>query len=246
MKIDAVPTLNDIRSDEFIHKTVIVIDVLRATSWIVTAFANGAHTVIPTETVSQAIHLQKEGDLLAGERFCKKISGFDLGNSPVELLNENIHDKRIILTTTNGTRAIHKCQKAQTILCASFLNAKSCARVATDLQRDIILVCAGTGDRFSLEDSLCAGRLVKEFKTIANTDEKYIYNDFAIAMHAAYEQLKNSIEETLKQSEHGKRLIKLGFDEDVSFCTKLNRYDLVPYLTEDGLRLFSSKFTDHS
>ena len=234
MHIDAVPTINDVRSDELVHKTVIVIDVLRATSCIVTALAHGCDGVIPVETVSQAVNMHEKDDLLGGERLCKKISGFDFGNSPLEYAHADLRGKKIILTTTNGTRAIQKSGRAMHILCGSFLNAHACAKYALQLQKKIVLVCAGTRDRFSLEDSLCAGRIVEEMQQLLG--EQPVLNDFALAMYLAYNQISDRLEETLLKCENGVKLRKLGFVEDVSFCAQLNRYDTVPVMQDQILR----------
>src|SRR5690606_12087517 len=105
MQVDVIPSVTEATSDEFIHKTVIVIDVLRATSCITTALEYGCAGVIPVETVGQAKSMQKAGQLLAGERFCKRVPGFDLGNSPHEFIQNDVQGRTIIMTTTNGTRA---------------------------------------------------------------------------------------------------------------------------------------------
>lgn len=234
MQLDAVPTINDIRSDELLHKTVIVIDVLRATSCIVTALAHGCDGIVPVETVTQAVNMHEKDDLLGGERLCKKISGFDLGNSPLEYTRADLAGKKIILTTTNGTRAIQKSHRAQHILCGSFLNARACAETAIRLQRDVVLICAGTRDRFSLEDSLCAGRIVEEIFQML--PDRPACNDFAVAMHAAYSQLSDRLEQTLFMSENGLKLTKLGYGDDVSFCAQINRYETVPAMQDHILR----------
>lgn len=245
MHVDAVPTVNDVRSVEFYNKTVIVIDVLRATSCIVTALARGCSGIIPVETVNKAMHVHEEDELLAGERFCKKFSGFHFGNSPVELLRADLTGKTIILTTTNGTRAIQKCQKARHILCGSFLNAAECARAALELQRDIVLVCAGTRDRFSLEDSLCAGRIAREIMDQAG-DSEVSSNDFAKAMLSAYLHEQGQIGEALIRSENGKKLLKIGYGEDVSFCSQMDVYSIVPILDEGTIRIYGSKTPNRS
>ena len=234
MHIDAIPTINDARSNDFFQKTVVVIDVLRATSCIVTAIANGSSGIVPVETVHQAVNLHEEDTILCGERHSKKVAGFDFGNSPTELLQCPLNNKKVILTTTNGTRVIQKCHKGLHILCASFLNAKRCAEAVLHFNRDTIIVSAGTYDKFSLEDSLCAGLIIEEIGSIA-AGKSFELNDFAKAMHAAYLHLQGSIETTLLECENGQKLKKLGYEDDVKFCSQLNLYPIAPILSDQTL-----------
>jgi 2-phosphosulfolactate phosphatase len=235
MQVEVIPSVNESTADDFINKTVIVIDVLRATSSIVTALEQNSIGVIPVKTVGQAKDLCQENDLLGGERFCKKISGFHLGNSPIELIHTDVQGKRIILTTTNGTRAIDKAQKAAHVLAGAMLNASACAAAALNLKRDIVIVCAGTMDRFSLEDGVCAGLIIDE---LAGKEENLDLSDFAKAMRYAYSQVKDRLQETILESDNGRRLRKLGFAEDVFFCTRVNMYTKVPILRNHILEPF--------
>lgn len=228
MKIDAISNINEARSEQLINRTVIVIDVLRATSSIVTALENGSAGVIPVKTIHQAKQRKQEGDLLAGERFCKKIAGFDLGNSPTELRNTNIAGRRIILTSTNGTRVIEKSCKAAYVLAGSFLNAKACARAAIQLGREVMIICAGTQDKFSLEDGLCAGLIIAEIEQMAYAG--IMINDFARAMSWSYIHKAGQLENAMLQCENGVRLTQLGYKEDVVYCTNVNKSDIVPSL----------------
>lgn len=164
MQVQVISSVNEASSARFHHKTAIIIDVLRATSTIVTAIAAGASCIIPAETVMEARALQRPGDLLGGERFCRKIAGFDVGNSPEEYTEQAVAGKRIILTTTNGTRAIHKSMRADHVLTASLLNAEACARAAIELRRDVVILCAGSHDEFAIEDGLCAALYLIDFK----------------------------------------------------------------------------------
>lgn len=236
MQVDVIPTVNEARSDDLLQKTVIVIDVLRATSTIVTALAHHCSAVIPVETVNQAKQLQQPDDWLGGERHCKKIPGFHCGNSPSEYTSPELSGKRIIMTTTNGTRAIHKCQRAYRTIAGSLLNAEACAKAAFALKRDVVIVCAGTSDEFCLEDGLCAGLFIRYLQQLS--EEHLETNDLGAAMKLAYNHAAERLEETLFESASGKRLCKLGLQSDVSFCAQLNRYDLVPIWKEDAMIRF--------
>ncbi|CAM3587674.1 2-phosphosulfolactate phosphatase [Marinicrinis lubricantis] len=229
MLADVIPSINEIRSDELQGKTVMVIDVLRATSTITTALANGSSGVIPVETVCRAKQYQSADQeiLLGGERFCKKINGFDLGNSPLEYGTDIVKDKRIVLTTTNGTRAIQKSIKGSQVIAACFLNIDACIQFALESKKDVAIVCSGTQDRFSLEDGLCAGLLIQR---LSEADPKLVCNDFATAMRAAYLQMAEHLEEVLMSSDNGRRMCKIGFEADIRFCARLNEYSVVPIL----------------
>ncbi|GAA3405486.1 2-phosphosulfolactate phosphatase [Paenibacillus hodogayensis] len=236
MQVDVISTVNEARSDDFIQKTVIVIDVLRATSTIVTALASGCSDIVPVETVNQARPYQGTDCLLGGERFCKKITGFHLGNSPAEYAAPEIAGKRIVLTTTNGTRAVHKAQRAGRLLIGSFLNAEACAQTAFSLNRDIVIVCAGTQDEFCLEDGLCAGLLLRYVRQY--DEERTRTNDTGTAMLLAYETARERLSETLLACASGQRLTRLGHREDVLFCSQTNHFDLVPVWKEQALVRF--------
>ncbi|WP_018755116.1 2-phosphosulfolactate phosphatase [Paenibacillus terrigena] len=231
MQVDVIASVNEARSDDFIHKTAIVIDVLRATSTIITALAHGASEVLPVETVQQARSCQQTGDILGGERFCRRIAGFHAGNSPYEYMTEEILDKRVILTTTNGTRGIQKSHKASHILAGALINASACANVALQLRKDIVLLCAGAQDVFALEDGLCAGLIIDELMKQSDLDAVIQVNDFGLAMHSAYIQHEDRILQALMHCAGGRRLTKIGFAEDVEYCAGVNSVPLVPYIS---------------
>ncbi|GMX65098.1 2-phosphosulfolactate phosphatase family protein [Paenibacillus elgii] len=233
MNIQVIASINEARSDDLQHKTVIVIDVLRATSTMLTALAGGCRTLVPVETVSQAKSLQSPGTLLGGERSCKKIPGFDFGNSPLEYTPEAVSGKTLIMTTTNGTRAIHKARKADHVLIGAFLNAGACARKAASLDQEIVLVCSGAQDVFSLEDGLCAGLLVHELLQLSGCDPDspaaaQTVGDFGLAMLHAYRQVQDRLTEMLLSCAGGRRLTKLGFRDDVTYCSQIDLLPLAP------------------
>ena len=232
--ISVMPTVNDASVDELAGNTAIVIDVLRATSTIITAMQRGCSEVIPVETVCQAKDMIREGDLLAGERNGRKLPGFDLGNSPLEYRSLELKDKRIIMTTTNGTRAIHKATKASQVIAACNLNAKAAAKHALSIHKKIVIICAGTNDRFSLEDGLCAGLIIDEMSTY--TEGPRILIDFATAMKSAYLQAKDCFIEMNLNCRNGRRLVRVGKKEDVIYCSQRNISNLVPVLTQHTLK----------
>lgn len=230
MHIDVIANVGESRVIDLANRTVIVIDVLRATSTIVTALANGAIGVVPVETVGQAKQCSTSEDLLGGERYCKKITGFHAGNSPFEYIGEHIRGKRIVMTTTNGTRAIQKAVRADHILAGSFLNAHACAQAAVQLRKDVALLCAGTQDTYALEDGLCAGLLVHELmQASSHAPSSITTNDLGSTLLSAYLFHENNLLQALTNSASGKRLIKLGFERDIAYCASINTVPLVPY-----------------
>lgn len=232
MRIDVVASASEIRTEDVIHRSAVVIDVFRTTSTIVTALAQGAICIMPVETVPQAKQLGLEGMFLGGERFCKKIAGFDVGNSPLEYTKELVEGKKGIMTTTSGTRALIKAGKATYIFSAAFLNAKACAQVLVDVDLDIALLCAGQQDRLSMEDALCAGLLIEYIKQIAAQPVRL--NDLGLVVHHAYLGCKADLRDKLKESSEAKRLTKQGHEKDVEYCLTKNRFTLVPVM-EDHL-----------
>lgn len=229
LKITTAAHLDAVRSDHLDAKTVIVIDVLRATSNMVTAFAHGCSYIRPAVSISEAQELQAaSGSLLGGERKGKPIPGFDLGNSPSEYRNAKVAGRGITMTTTNGTRAIRRCGLAHTVLVGSFLNAAVCAEYSVSLGKDIVLLCAGTAGEFSLEDGLCAGYLVQQIRRGLAIEPQC--NDLSIAMEYAYENISSRLPETLLNCTNGKRLTRIGLQEDVLDCCRKDTIDIVPSL----------------
>jgi len=239
LRVDCIPQISEALSQDLAGKTVIVIDALRATSNIVTALSNGAVSVWPVETVAQAKQAAGANDLLAGERQCKKIPGFDLGNSPLEFTEQTVSGQRIVMTTTNGTRGIQKAAKAAAVLAGSMLNARACAETALQWKRDIVLLCAGTKDVFALEDGLCAGLIAKEIRELRVGDLQF--SDFTRAMEGAYDSFADRLEDVFSTSDSGIRLGRLGYGGDVSFCAQRNTTDTVPILTNGEMRAFSPR-----
>ncbi len=232
MKIEVVCKVDEVKFDEIKHKTVIVIDVLRSSSTITTALAHGVSEVIPVETIGQARMYKEEQFLLAGERYGKKVFGFPFTNSPTEMTKAPLHGHSLVLTTTNGTRAIHKSWKADAILIGSFLNGSACAQMALQLRKDITILCAGTRQQFALEDGICSGYLVSLLKQGV---PDLVINDLGMAMLASYECYKNDLFHVLRTTTTGKRLVQAGNEEDISFCAQQDLYSFVPTLRNESI-----------
>ncbi|CAG7642316.1 2-phosphosulfolactate phosphatase [Paenibacillus allorhizosphaerae] len=232
MNVQVISSVNEARAEDLNQKTVIVIDVLRATSTMLTALANGCREITPVETVIQAKQQQETGALLGGERNCKKIPGFDFGNSPLEYTGPHVDGKSLVITTTNGTRAIQKAGKAHRILIGSMLNARACAEAAA-ASGEAVILCSGTNDAFALEDGLCAGLIAQELIDCMPSGKQVTLNDFGLSMLYAYGSVRDRLTETLLSCSNGKRLTRLGFREDVLHCAQVNILHFAP-VVQDG------------
>ncbi len=222
----------------FTGKTTVVIDVLRASSTIVTALKNGAKEVVPVATVEFAVKVSGGmfggQTLLGGERNTKKIEGFALGNSPLEYTEEVVAGKSIILYTTNGTKAITKAKFSENMFVCSLGNLSAIAGHLIKLNQDVEILCSGKSNAFSLEDSICAGKLTAE---IVKINGDVILSDSARASFSLSKSFGRSMLKMLKESEHGKLLLENGFEDDLKYCSKLNNSDIIPYYTGNVLKI---------
>jgi 2-phosphosulfolactate phosphatase len=239
MQITVLQSVKDINPNLLINQTVIVIDVLRATSNMITALMYGCKEIIPLENVEDAIRLKAAGDLLGGERNCRKLLDFDFGNSPFEYMTPSIQDKRILMTTTNGTRIIQQANQAKHLLAGAFINAQACAIAAIELNEDIVILCAGTNDDFSWEDGLCAGLIVNELQQKTNCS--FQVNDFGLCMQSSYLEVQPRLLKALLHCTNGKKLAHLGFEPDIIYCSKVSISDYVPILYDGMLIPLRSK-----
>jgi 2-phosphosulfolactate phosphatase len=216
-------------------KTVVVVDVLRATSTICTAIHEGANAVIPVEAINSALAYQSGVFLLAAERNGHKVEGFDMGNSPFECQNGKVKDKTIVLTTTNGTKCIEAAVRAGAnhVLAGSFLNLDATAQWLTQSTNPILILCAGWKDKVNLEDTLYAGALVAKLRHLTDLS---IDCDTALMAEQLYNQSQNNMIEVLKQSSHYQRLSHLSHEEDMVFCLQNSVFQEVVGLVENQMK----------
>lgn len=228
MKIDVIISADYIDSEALKGKIAVVIDMLRATSVITTALYNGAKKVIPVVSVEEAFEKAKElkslGEevLLGGERKALKIDGFDFSNSPLEYKREIVEGKNIIMSTTNGTRALNLCSKADKVIVASVLNGQAVAKYLENEEKEIVFVNSGTNGEFSSDDFMCAGYIISE---ICKNKEAEL-TDIAKTAKYVYES-SEGIEEFIKDAKHYNILKNLGLEEDLKYCSTKNLIDLV-------------------
>ncbi|EAY30018.1 2-phosphosulfolactate phosphatase [Microscilla marina] len=204
-------------------KVVVVIDVFRATTTMVSALANGISRITPVATLKECSALKEKGYLTAAERNGKKPGGFDLGNSPLNYLKHDYSGQQLAMTTSNGTLAITKSIAAHEIIIGAFINMSAVVAYLRAQSQDILLLCAGWKGRINTEDSLFAGAVAH---LLANETE--LANDSAVAVQSLYQTHETNMEEFLKEGLHFNRLQRLGLDEDIEFCLKKDEYNLVP------------------
>jgi len=206
---------------------VVVIDVLRATSAITTAFYNGVAKMIPVATVEEAESYRAQGYMVAAERNGEIVPGFDLGNSPFGYMNKKVKGKTIAITTTNGTQAIEVAQNAQQVIIGSFLNLEIVTDYLKKQKKDVLFLCAGWKNKFNLEDTLFAGAVAGElvYKHGFGTT-----CDSAIAAMELYKVARHDLYGFLANSSHRKRLAKLDLERDIKYCLTPNQCPVLPVL----------------
>ena len=212
-------------------KTVVVVDILRATSCMTTAFAHGIESITPFAKLEDCLSMKSNGFYTAGERDGKKVEGFDLGNSPFEYMDSRLKGKKIAFTTTNGTQAIDKSKAAQEVIIGSFLNLSSVVRHLLFCKNNILVVCAGWKGKVNLEDTLFAGALVEKLKNHIEPD-----CDSPLAAQHLYNCAKSDMVKFLSTSSHVKRLAKLNIHKDIEFCLTPDQYQVVPVLKNGMLK----------
>jgi 2-phosphosulfolactate phosphatase len=211
---------------------VVIIDIFRATSSICYGIENGAEAIIPVSEVEECAAYREKGlnYLLAAERNGEVVTGFDFGNSPFAYTPEKVAGKTVVLTTTNGTHALHLSRKAKKIVIGSFLNLTALCNWLKTQDDNILLVCAGWKNNFNLEDTLFAGAVVEQLKA-----NGYTLDDPALAANDLYQIGQNNIAQYLEKTSHGERLKKLGIEKDIAFCLQVDIATAIPVLVVDKL-----------
>jgi len=245
MKIDAGISVLELKGVDLTGSNVVVLDILRATSTIVTALANGCRGVIPVagmkDAVAEAERRWKEGlqCVLGGERGGVQPEGFGAGNSPLEYTGSAVAGKYLVLTTTNGTGTIRACHTEANVYIGCILNAGAVAQLVYCAQRDIFFACAGTKGKLSLEDSAAAGLIINKIIKLAEASphlKSIELTDAATAMARLAAGYRENIGQCLYHSAHGQKLLQMGFERDIQWCGQVDYFDFVPKLnTEAGM-----------
>jgi len=213
------------------NSIAVIIDIFRATSSICYGIENGADAIIPVAQVEECAAYREKGldYLLAAERNGEVVAGFDFGNSPFSYTSEKVAGKTIVLTTTNGTHALHLSIKAKKIVIGSFLNLSTLCDWLKAQQENILLVCAGWKNNFNLEDTLFAGAVVDQLKNDYQTD------DPSTAANDLFQLANNDLNTYLQKTAHSERLKKLGIEEDIKFCLQVDLTTAIPVLEGEKL-----------
>jgi len=212
--------------------TALVIDVLRASTTMVTALANGCRAVVPVAEVDEARRrvAAMPGALLAGERGGDPPEGFDLGNSPLEFTRERVGGRTIVFTTSNGTRALIAARPATAVGVAGFANLSAAAEWALGQGRSIVLVCAGELGARSAEDEVCAGLLVDR---VLSRQAGAVASPAAVEAAAAGRRYAKDLARLSQDSPHARRLAAKGRSLDVAACLTLDGFALVAIYRAD-------------
>lgn len=233
MNVEVFLTASSATEDDLKGKAVIVVDVLRACSTIVTALNHGARAVIPVADMAEAgkmaAHMDPSTGLMGGERGGLKIDGYTLGNSPQDYTPDVVQGKTVVLNTSNGTRAFTLARGAAEVAAGCFLNVSKAIEFAWRAENDVAIVCAGSDDRVSLEDLLCAGLILNQ---LWNGTEPAQRSDAAHIALTQYAHDRDDLATAIMRSNHARRLLELGFDEDVAYCAQVDALPLLPVYRE--------------
>ena len=241
MNIETVFLPSQLADYKISDSTVVIIDILRASTTICTALDNGAKQIFPCLEVleTKALRSENQVDFCGGERGGIKIEGFDFGNSPANYDSNSVNQKSIAFTTTNGTKALNESFSAKQILIGSFVNlGVLCAFIKSKSIDSIMLVCAGTDNVESDEDILFAGALAgrllidQEFKTKLDRRTEIAIQKFESQVGDCFDFDHEKLHEALRNSQGGKNLIALGYDSDIKLASSPNSHPVIPIYSQ--------------
>ncbi len=240
MKIDIIISADDISVSKIENKVVVVIDIFRATSVIVTALNNGCKEVIPYLTIEETLEhtkkLNREDYILGGERNAVKIKDFDLSNSPLEYTGDVVKDKVVLMTTTNGTRTLTKSTAAKKVLIAAMINAKAIAKRLLEINDDVVIINAGTNGNFSMDDYICGGYIINE---MLKFNKDLHLTDIAKTASMIYEGHKDILS-YVKEATHYSFMKSLELYKDIEYCIRKSIIDVVPEYLDGKITLISN------
>ena len=232
MRLDVFFTPAEVRPADTAGRLVAIIDVLRASTTVAVALANGAKTVVPLPSPDEVIIRSREfarsAVRTAGEQKMHPIPGFDFGNSPGAFTPNAVEGKTILLTTSNGTRALLGVQGARDIVIGSYVNftaVLALVKLASRSNTDITIICAAQDGVFSLEDAACAGRFVR---AIPKRADAVVLNDAASASVLVDKKYGDNIAKIFQESSHGQALEAAGFGDDLTTAAAVDSYSVVP------------------
>lgn len=215
---------------ELDNTTAVVIDIFRASSSMCYGLANGARAIIPVAEIDECLAYRGKGYLLAAERDGEVVDGFDFGNSPFSYTPEKVAGKTVVLTTTNGTRAIQQCKNAKTVVMGSFLNISALTNWLKNQEGHVLLICAGWKNHVSLEDSVFAGAVVNRLEAVG-----VALDDAAYTAQSLYRSAEDNLTAFLAKASHSMRMKHLHIERDIAFCLQEDLVTAIPVLKNSEL-----------
>jgi len=240
MHIDVVFLPSEFSARPRRQRAAVVIDVIRATSTIVTAFQHGVRSLRPVASVEEArcAHTSTPGALLAGERGGTRIAGFDLGNSPREFTREAVRSRDVVLTTSNGTKTLRAVGEGRDVAIGAFLNRTAVGSWLIKRREDGLIVCSGYEGIFSLEDAVCAGAIVER---MVGKDASLTLGDGAQACHVLWMHHASDLPRLLRDTGWGRHIVRIGLEADLDVCAQLDVTDVMPVMAGGGITLEESE-----
>lgn len=218
---------------------VVVIDVLRATSAMVAAFENGIDRIIPVATIEEAAqYIGRSGYIAAAERNGEVVEGFAYGNSPLAYVGQDLRGQTIVMTTTNGTKAINLAKDARQLVIGSFLNLTALSNWLVQQNDNILLLCSGWKDKFNLEDSVFAGAVMER---LLESGKFGVEEDSSIAAKYMYMSARDNYLSILKAAPRRRRIEQLQLLPDVKYCLTPDQSDKIPVLRDGELVLLDTQ-----
>ena len=214
----------------------VLIDVLRASTSIIVALQSGCRSIIPVASVDEAERVQPSFPeaILAGEEGGLRVPGFVLGNSPREFTRAAVAGRDVILTTSNGTKALRAVGGGRTVAIGAFQNRSAVAEWLVGRGADSLIVCSGCEGAFSFEDAVCAGAILERAGRVAT---RLDLGDGARACQALWERFGSDVPRMLRHSLWGERLLTLGFGPDLDVCGQVDVTHLVPRMEGERITL---------
>ena len=238
MRLDVHLTPGELSPADIVDRTVVVIDVLRASTSIVQALAEGAKSIYPVASIEEALRLAntfgRDDVLLCGERKCLPIEGFDLGNSPGEFTRDRVQGKTLVMSTTNGTSVMSLTGGAERVMIGSLLNLQAVVDELAGGDAEPVLVCAGRDRHFALEDAASAGLIAS--RLMDARPGEWTLGDGALAALALAREFPPDVA-LFRRTASGRSVEAAGMTADLEFCARMDRHDVVPILHERTITL---------
>ena len=236
MRLDVLLLPGELDARPRPQRAAVVIDVIRATSTIVSAFQHGVRSVLPVASVEEARRAQSATPdaLLAGERGGQRLPGFDLGNSPREFVGDAVADRDVVLTTSNGTKTLRAVGEGRVVAIGAFLNRTAVGTWLLGRGEDALMVCSGYEGIFSLEDAVCAGAIVDG---MCGASASLTLGDTARACRVLWGRYASEMPGLLRDTEWGRHIVHIGLGADLDLCAQLDVTSVVPVMAGGRIRL---------